>query len=92
MLLNDSDEEELLKKDKDKSIEKIIEKNDNNNYNELKDLILNINKKVEKMYILKKSKLKNNVPSVQPVIIETKKNNNPTSINLLNEMRNKMLN
>jgi len=57
-------------------------------------MILNINKKVEKMYILKKNKVKNNINNipVQPVIIENNKKSNPVSTNLLNEMRNKMLN
>lgn len=91
-LINDSDEEDIKE---NKKIEVVQKVDNNNDYNELKNMILNINKKVEKMYILKKNKVKNNINNipVQPVIIENnKKNNNPVSTNLLNEMRNKMLN
>jgi hypothetical protein len=51
--------------------------------------INNINKKVEKLYIMKKNKPPKPLP--QPIPIYTK-NNNSSSDDLLNAIKNKMLN
>jgi len=79
-----------LKKEKKKKNDITPEKNNNNNdYKLLMDHITNINKKVEKLYIMKKNKpLKTPQPSV-PVYVNTK---NDKSDDLLNAIRNKMLN
>ena len=82
-LLNNSDSEEEIKPKKE--IIKVEEKN--NDYSELRNTINKMNEKIEKLYLLKKTKLKNN--NNQPLVIEKK---NVVSNNLLQDIRNKMLN
>lgn len=85
-----SDEEIIEKKDKKKNNTIKNEEINNENYKNLLDTlnntITNINKKVEKLYIMKKNKPKLN----QPIYVNKDTNNN--SNDLLNAIKNKMLN
>lgn len=89
----DDEKEEIKVIKKENKIEVKEDKN-NDNYKNMLDTInntiLNINKKVEKLYIMKKSKP---IKQPQPVYINKENNNNSGSTNdLLNAIKNKMLN
>ena len=90
---SDSDENTIINLKKKKIIDKDIitpEKQTNNNdYKILMDSIYNINKKVEKLYIMKKNKPVKQPTQPMPVYVNTK---NDKSDDLLNAIRNKMLN
>jgi len=90
---NSSSEEEKEKKPKikrDKTPEKpIVSSASANDYKLLMDSINNINKKVEKLYIMKKNKPVKQTTQPMPVYVNSK---NEKSDDLLNAIRNKMLN
>lgn len=74
--------------EEDKKKESVINNHDiNNDYKVLLDHITNINKKVEKLYIMKKNKP---IKQTMPVYVNTKGEGN--SNDLLSAIRNKMLN
>ncbi len=89
---NDSDDDDSdieIRPKKEKKKEEVIEKRDEvkeNEYRLLLDHITNINKKVEKLYIMKKNKP--NKVQQQPIIINSKNEKE----DLLTAFRNKMLN
>jgi len=88
---SDSDEKTIINLKKKKIIDKDIitpEKQTNNNdYKILMDSIYNINKKVEKLYIMKKNKPIKQQVQPMPVYVKNDKSND-----LLEAIRNKMLN
>lgn len=99
-LINNNDDSSIEDNEKKEILKKSINKNNdkqenpinnnivNNDYKVLLDHITNINKKVEKLYIMKKNKpIKQSQPL--PVYVNTKSDK---SDDLLNAIRNKMLN
>lgn len=91
---NESSDEEVVevKKIKNNQIQPTID-NLNNEYKTVLDSIMNnmnsIQKRVEKMYIMKKNKPPKPLPQQIPIYT---KNNNSSSDDLLNAIKNKMLN
>lgn len=83
---DEKEEKKIIKKEKTINVDKI-----NDDYKNMLDTInntiSNINKKVEKLYIMKKSK-----PIKQPQPVYINKENNSSSNDLLNAIKNKMLN
>lgn len=93
---SDSDSDNIINLKNKKKNEKVVItpdkhiNNDNNNdYKLLMDSINNINKKVEKLYIMKKNKPTKQQVQPMPVYVNTK---NEKSNDLLEAIRNKMLN
>jgi len=82
-----------LKKDKDKDI-KIdnynTNTNTNTNNNELIEMVKHMNKRLDKLYTLKKMKINQPKKEIQPIIIDN--NKNEKSLSLLESIRNKMIN
>lgn len=76
-----------LKKDKVEEV-KVI---DNNNNNELLDMVKIMNKRLDKLYTMKKMKINQPKKEIQPIIIDNNKSENK-QLSLLESIRNKMIN
>jgi flagellar hook-basal body complex protein FliE len=64
--------------------------NTNTNNNELIEMVKHMNKRLDKLYTLKKMKINQPKKEIQPIIIDN--NKNEKSLSLLESIRNKMIN